>query len=218
MIHRRASVLTHVSSFIWSVSGLDAHADTPVKILHVVLLGFIKYFWRDVIRNQLGDKAANKAKLIARLNSLDVSGLNISPVAGRTLVNYSGSLVGLDFCVIAQVAPFVLYDLVDPACYDAWVALSKLVPLIWQAEIGNIEAYTVSRQPPFHCSRLELTVYSCRFNSSTKLHSSCFARQNGPRNGSTNPSFTSSFTSQTIFAALGLPFSSLPRRLSHSTP
>ena len=51
--------------------------------------------------------------------------------------------VGHDFHAISQVVPFVIYDLVPPECYDAWVTLSKLVPLIWQPTIENINEHIV---------------------------------------------------------------------------
>lgn len=116
-----------------------------MEILHVVLLGFIKYLWRDLISNQLKNNDAKKELLITRLSSLDVSGLGISPLAGKTLVKYSGSLTGRDFRSIAQVAPFVIYDLVPTVCFETWQALSKLVPLIWQPEILDLETHLVSR-------------------------------------------------------------------------
>jgi hypothetical protein len=59
------------------------------------------------------------------------------------LVQYSGSLVGRDFRAIAQAAPFVVYNLVSKDCLATWVALSKLIPLIWQPTIKDIDAHTV---------------------------------------------------------------------------
>ncbi|KAJ7443599.1 hypothetical protein B0H11DRAFT_1747920 [Mycena galericulata] len=66
-------------------TGLDPHQDTPVEILHVILLGFVKYLWRDLVQNQLKNNAAQKTLLETRLNSFDVKGLGISPLAGHTL-------------------------------------------------------------------------------------------------------------------------------------
>ncbi|RXW14525.1 hypothetical protein EST38_g11326 [Candolleomyces aberdarensis] len=103
---------------VWRVKGLDAHSDTPVELLHVVLLGFVKYFWRDVIKNQLKDKSSKKELLATRLSCLDVS-------------------------AIAQVAPFVLKDLVTPECYETWKSLSKLIPLLWQPEIQDLGGFLV---------------------------------------------------------------------------
>ncbi|KAH9003025.1 hypothetical protein EDB86DRAFT_3063037 [Lactarius hatsudake] len=121
---------------------LDPHADTPVEILHTVLLGFVKYFWRDVVHHQLGSNPQGKEVLKTRLNSLDISGLQLGQqLSGRMLVQYAGSLTGRDFRIIAQVAPYVLYDLVPTACFDAWVSLSNLVPLIWQPSIADIDEY-----------------------------------------------------------------------------
>lgn len=128
----------------FSRTGLDAHQDTPVEVLHVVLLGFVKYFWRDLVQGQLKNKDVQKELLATRLSSLDVSGLGLSPLAGHTLVQYAGSLTGRDFRAIAQAAPFVLYDLVTPDCFAAWVALSKLIPLIWQPHIEDVEKHLVS--------------------------------------------------------------------------
>ena len=88
------------------------------------------------------DKKA-KPLLIARLCSLDTTGLGISPVAGKNLVQWSGSLVGRDFRVVVQVAPFVLYDLLPTHCYDAWLALCALIPIVWQPTIIDLDDYMV---------------------------------------------------------------------------
>lgn len=100
----------------------------------------MKYWWRDAVSRQ---NAEGKAKLKARLSSFDVSGLGISALAGHTLVQYAGSLVGRDFRVILQVAPGVLYDMLPPEAYDAWLALCKLAPMIFQPEIDNLPEYEV---------------------------------------------------------------------------
>ena len=125
------------------LSGLDPHSDTPVEVLHTVLLGFVKYFWRDAIQNQLGRSAAQKDLLKTRLSSFNVSGLQIPPLSGHLLVQYAGSLTGRDFRAIAQAAPFVLYDLVPTVCFESWVSLSNLIPLIWQPVIPDIDDYIV---------------------------------------------------------------------------
>ncbi|KAJ3764942.1 hypothetical protein FB446DRAFT_655941, partial [Lentinula raphanica] len=118
----------------------DPHRDTPVEILHVVLLGFVKYYWRDAI-SRLSDE--QNRVLTHRLSSADVSGLGFSPLKGETLVQFAGSLTGSNFRAIAQVAPFVLYDLVPKPCFEAWLALSALIPLVWQPVITDIEEYLV---------------------------------------------------------------------------
>ncbi|KAH9482828.1 hypothetical protein JR316_0004928 [Psilocybe cubensis] len=114
-----------IISPIWDLDEIDPHQDTPVEILHVVLLGFVKYFWRDLVQNQLNDEG--KKLLIQRLNSFD----------------YAGSLTGRDFQAISQVAPHVIYDLVPTNVFDAWVSLSRLVPLIYQPKIDDMDKYLV---------------------------------------------------------------------------
>jgi hypothetical protein len=111
-----------------------------VEILHVILLGFIKYFWRDAVARLNDDQ---KPILVARLTSFDISGLGISPLAGHTLVHYSGSLTGRDFRAIAQAAPFVLQQPLSQEFLDVWISLGTLVPLVWQPIIADIEPHMV---------------------------------------------------------------------------
>ncbi|KAJ3542935.1 hypothetical protein NM688_g5919 [Phlebia brevispora] len=117
---------------------IDPNQDTPVEILHVVLLGFVKYFWRDAVSRQ---NATGKKTLKTRLSSLDVSDLGLDPLNGHTLVQYAKSLTGRDFRMVVQVAPAVLYDLVPKPAYRAWLALCRLCPLVFQNEIPDRSEY-----------------------------------------------------------------------------
>ncbi|KAJ7127459.1 hypothetical protein C8R43DRAFT_897443, partial [Mycena crocata] len=129
-----------ITSPVWRIKDLDPHRDTPVEILHVILLGFVKYFWRDAVARVT---KADKEILILRLSSFNVSGLGVSPLAGHTLVNYAGSLTGRDFRIIVQAAPFVLQGLLPPENIELWTALSAVVTLVWQPHIVDINKYSV---------------------------------------------------------------------------
>jgi hypothetical protein len=126
---------------VTSYLDFDPNTDTPVEILHVVLLGFVKYFWRDAVSRQ---KSEGKEILKARLSSFDMEGLGLSRAKGKTFVQYAGSLNGSDFRVILQLAPSVLQGLIPQTHYDAWLALCRLAPLLFQPDIDNLSLYLVS--------------------------------------------------------------------------
>ncbi|KAL1708926.1 hypothetical protein EV121DRAFT_276854 [Schizophyllum commune] len=165
-----ADLPSNTMSPVRRIHGLDPHSDTPVEILHVVLLGFVKYFWRDLIQNQLKKKDDLKALLKTRLSSIDVSGLGISPLDGDTLVQYAGSLTGRDFRAIAQVAPFVIYDMVSEDCYEAWVSLSKLIPMIWQPIIEDLDEYLPLLRLEIHQFLLCTARWTAQWFNKPKFH------------------------------------------------
>ncbi|KAI5890875.1 uncharacterized protein SCHCODRAFT_02690755 [Schizophyllum commune H4-8] len=116
----------------------DPAVDTPVEILHVVLLGFVKYFWRDAVSRLTREQ---KSIVRARIDSFDPTGLGIPHPRGQTLVQWAGSLTGRDFRVILQMAPTILQGLLPPEVYEAWLALGRLAPLAFQASIKNKSDY-----------------------------------------------------------------------------
>ncbi|KAL0567238.1 hypothetical protein V5O48_014753 [Marasmius crinis-equi] len=167
----KASLPAETSSPVWRIRGLNPHSDTPVEILHVVLLGFVKYLWRDVIQNQIKKKEEKMKELSARLSSANVEGLGLpSFLAGDTLTKYYGSLTGGDFRKLAQVAPFVLHGLVADECYETWVALSKLIPLIWQPEITNLPQYLSTLETEIQNFLVHAAKWSIRWFNKPKFH------------------------------------------------
>ncbi|KAF7364704.1 hypothetical protein MVEN_00340200 [Mycena venus] len=134
----RAEMPDNIFNPVLSISHFDANRDTPVEILHVVLLGVVKYWWRDAVSRQT---SKGKEELKARLSSVDVAGLNTPPIRGNTYVQYAGSLVGRDFRVVLQVALVVLHGLIPQPHYDGWVALCKLAPLMFQPVIEHMPTY-----------------------------------------------------------------------------
>ena len=126
----------------WCLLDLNPYANTLVKVLHIILLGFVKYFWHNTVAC-IGTNQKNI--LITCLSSFNTSGLNLPPLAGYTLAKYAGSLTGCDFRAIAQTILFILHSLGIPNDHlHAWVALSALVSLIWQPKITEIDQYLMS--------------------------------------------------------------------------
>ncbi|KAI8448895.1 hypothetical protein BY996DRAFT_8690301 [Phakopsora pachyrhizi] len=85
----------------FELKGFDGHKDTPVEVLHVVLLGILKYLYRDLIG---GLSANKKEELIARLKTFDTNNLNIQPIKAKYLIQHYSSLVGKDFKLISASA------------------------------------------------------------------------------------------------------------------
>ncbi|CDO70741.1 hypothetical protein BN946_scf184798.g56 [Trametes cinnabarina] len=152
---------------VLKLDAFEPNVDTPFEALHNVLLGVVKYWWRDACARQ---DQRGKATLIARLSSADVAGLGISPLRGHTLVHYAGSLVGRDFRVILQVAPSVLYGLLPQAAYEAWLALCRLAPLIFQPQITSREVYEERLTFAIDDFLAATALWSIRWFNKTKFH------------------------------------------------
>lgn len=129
------------TNYIW-LPDFDIHRNSPVEILHTVLLGVIKYAWGLSCAEMSVSACLNVFE--ARLRSLNVKGLNIDPVRAWYLVQYRGSLIGRNFKTIVQTIAFVLYGLVSDDMIKLWVAAGHMVSLIWYPEIQNITIYCVS--------------------------------------------------------------------------
>ncbi|KAI9327614.1 hypothetical protein BDR26DRAFT_952563 [Obelidium mucronatum] len=133
-------------------------ADTPVEILHTVLLGVVKYSTLVTIGNL---SAQEKQKLKANIEGVSQLGF-AKTIQGHGMVHYVGSCNGKDFRTFVQLAPFVLSSVVGNIELDLWIALSNLTAHLYASEIGDIESYI-----------LQLNQYLDQFIlHASKLHSS----------------------------------------------
>ncbi|KAF8433782.1 hypothetical protein L210DRAFT_3614045 [Boletus edulis BED1] len=123
------------------IRGLDVHKDTPTEILHTILLGVVKYFWGQTA--YILDKGHLLKKFQCRLESVEKDGLNSPTLSADYIVRYKGGLVGKHFKSLAQVMPYLIYDLVPRSVLDGWVMIGRLVVLLWHTLIEDTESYLV---------------------------------------------------------------------------
>ncbi|KAH9814752.1 hypothetical protein DFH28DRAFT_1127261 [Melampsora americana] len=79
---------------ILRLKGFDGHCDTPVEILHVVLLGIAKYLFRDAMKSIGSLKAGSKNynNISGRWLSFSTKGLKVPPIQPNTLITFYQSL------------------------------------------------------------------------------------------------------------------------------
>jgi hypothetical protein len=131
-------------------TGLNVHKDTPVEILHTILLGIIKYFWGQTVyyfTNTLKGKEASAAfeKLRARLHSISQDGLNIPKIAVDYICNYKGALIGKHLKALGQVMPFALLGLAPESLIKGWQAVGCVMVLVWYTSISDMDGYEVRK-------------------------------------------------------------------------
>ncbi|KAG1873044.1 hypothetical protein DFJ58DRAFT_713597 [Suillus subalutaceus] len=116
------SVEDHINPLL-SMTGLNVHQDMPTEILHIILLGIVKYFWGQTI--WILDKAHLIKIFQTRLDNINKDGLN-SPTLS-----------------LAQLMPFLIYDLVPSTVLNGWTVIGQLVVLLWHTRIDDVKEYLV---------------------------------------------------------------------------
>ncbi|KAJ7185109.1 hypothetical protein GGX14DRAFT_538239 [Mycena pura] len=114
------------------ITGLDPSQDTPVELLHTILLGVIKYIWHFLNTERWKD--IDRHLLAIRLQSTDLSGLSVPP--------YKNNLIGKHFKTLMQI--LALHDL------QLIVAAGDLGARLWAPDLDIATANALDAWDALH--------------------------------------------------------------------
>ncbi|KAH9807224.1 hypothetical protein DFH28DRAFT_1115281 [Melampsora americana] len=167
------------------LKGFDGHQDTPVEILHVVLLGITKCLFRDAMKDVGNTKIGlnNYNYLSAQWRSFSSKGLNIPPIQPNNLITYYNSLVGKDFRTVLQSVPFVLFDFILPEKRHVWTLLCVLSSYIFQTTIPDMKQYLCELEIHITWFLKQLIALTAQWVTKPKFHMLVHLRQSIHRFG-----------------------------------
>ncbi|KAJ7847525.1 hypothetical protein B0H13DRAFT_2255356 [Mycena leptocephala] len=120
------------------IAGLDPNHDTPVELLHTILLGIIKYVWH-ILHTTWTE--AERNLFVIRLQSTNINELTIPPIRAAYMMQYKNGLIGKHFKTLMQTMVFHMHGLVSPEIFRLVKAVSALGSVLWVHEIDNVKEY-----------------------------------------------------------------------------
>ncbi|KAG8725307.1 hypothetical protein FRC09_002669 [Ceratobasidium sp. 395] len=126
------------------IHGLDPHRDTPVKILHTILLGVEKYAWHYF---HTSVKEAKLPLFATRLQSSSITGLGLNSFSANYIVKYPNNLIGRHFKTLMQLTAFHVYDIVSPDLFTLLKAVGSFDTVLWIPAIEDLELYLPTFNP-----------------------------------------------------------------------
>lgn len=138
-----------------------------MEILHVFLLGVVKYFVREFVQ-KLSTKKMDTA--LGWIQSFNIDSLNISSIQPKYLIQHILSLVGKDFKIILQLAPFVFYQFMSETQRNIWISLCHLAPFIFMTHIDNMDEYQIQLRKHIKKFLFLLIQHSAQWINKPKFH------------------------------------------------
>ncbi|KAL1757677.1 hypothetical protein FB107DRAFT_289061 [Schizophyllum commune] len=125
------------------IAGLDPSQDTPVEILHTILLGVVKYVWY-ILHTSWSEE--ERQLFTIRLQSTDIDGLSIPSIRAGYMMQYRNNLIGKDFKTIMQTSPFHVHGMSEasdkhPDRFTLLKAVGELGAVLWMHTIDDMDQF-----------------------------------------------------------------------------